>query len=136
MVVVISVYAVTYYLGVIGKMVYELRPAVDWHKGKAVEWLLEEIQQDYRDKDIIPVYIGDDVTDEDAFRALKPLGGIGVYVGDQPMASDTEATFYVEDPFQVKEFLHLFVTNQPLSSNVVDLDVMQDTNTNTKSLAH
>ena len=24
-----------------GKMVYELRPSVDWHKGKAVEWLME-----------------------------------------------------------------------------------------------
>ena len=26
-----------------GKMVYELRPSADWHKGKAVEWLLEQV---------------------------------------------------------------------------------------------
>ena len=28
-----------------GKMVYELRPSVDWHKGKAVEWLMEQFSK-------------------------------------------------------------------------------------------
>eukprot|EP00658_Telonema_sp_P-2_P023179 TRINITY_DN19282_c0_g1_i6.p1 TRINITY_DN19282_c0_g1~~TRINITY_DN19282_c0_g1_i6.p1 ORF type:complete len:672 (+),score=180.90 TRINITY_DN19282_c0_g1_i6:105-2120(+) len=96
-----------------GKMVYELRPSVDWHKGKAVEWLLHVIRQDYPGTEIVPIYIGDDVTDEDAFRVLGPLGGIGVFVGEQPSASDTEALYYVEDPVQVKELLHNFVKKVP-----------------------
>lgn len=66
----------------LGKMVYELRPEVDWHKGKAVEWLLEEIQHDYTNMELVPIYIGDDVTDEDAFRSLRPLGGIGLILSD------------------------------------------------------
>eukprot|EP00656_Telonema_subtile_P012797 TRINITY_DN16469_c0_g1_i3.p1 TRINITY_DN16469_c0_g1~~TRINITY_DN16469_c0_g1_i3.p1 ORF type:complete len:1065 (-),score=254.94 TRINITY_DN16469_c0_g1_i3:64-3258(-) len=97
-----------------GKMVYELRPSVDWHKGKAVEWLLEVITDDFPNMEIVPIYIGDDVTDEDAFRVLGPLGGIGIFVGDQPNAGDTEATYYVEDPFQVKELLNKFVEMAPL----------------------
>ena len=31
---------------------------------------------------MVPLYLGDDVTDEDAFRALNGLG-VAVYVGDQ-----------------------------------------------------
>ena len=37
-----------------GKMVYELRPSVDWHKGKAVEWLMEQFSKnssEVRDRD-------------------------------------------------------------------------------------
>merc|ERR1712224_439729 len=57
-----------------GKMVYELRPAVDWHKGKAVEWLLDVIKQDCPEGlEFFPIYIGDDVTDEDAFRVMESL---------------------------------------------------------------
>lgn len=37
-----------------GKMVYELRPSVDWHKGKAVEWLMEQFKK--TSEDIFPVY--------------------------------------------------------------------------------
>jgi len=53
-----------------GKKVFELRPPVDWDKGKAVNWLIGRPGQ----KDYFPVYIGDDRTDEDAFRALKGKG--------------------------------------------------------------
>lgn len=53
-----------------GKKVFEIRPPVDWDKGKAVKWLVRELKPGkYR-----PVYIGDDRTDEDAFRALKGVG--------------------------------------------------------------
>jgi trehalose-phosphatase len=63
-----------------GKMVYEIQPRLDWDKGKAVLWLLEALHLD--GDDVIPIYMGDDVTDEDAFRALRDRG-IGVFVGDK-----------------------------------------------------
>src|SRR6266702_5748063 len=61
-----------------GKMVFEIQPKLDWDKGKAVLYLLEALDLD-RD-DVIPVYLGDDMTDEDAFRALAGRG-IGIFVG-------------------------------------------------------
>ena len=51
-----------------GKKVMELRPRIDWHKGSAVLWLLAALGLD--GDDVLPMYIGDDVTDEDAFEAL------------------------------------------------------------------
>ncbi len=67
-----------------GKMVYEIQPKLDWNKGKAVLYLLEALGLD--GDDVMPMYLGDDVTDEDAFHALKGRG-IGIFVGD---ASDPE----------------------------------------------
>ncbi|MGB3635383.1 MAG: trehalose-phosphatase, partial [Rubrobacteraceae bacterium] len=52
-----------------GKMVYEIQPKLDWDKGKAVLYLLETLELD-RD-DIVPMYLGDDHTDEHAFEALE-----------------------------------------------------------------
>ena len=62
-----------------GKMVYEIQPNLDWDKGKAVLYLLEALGLD-RD-DVLPLYVGDDITDEDAFRALAGRG-IGILVAD------------------------------------------------------
>ena len=61
-----------------GKMVYEVQPNVDWDKGKAVLYLLEALDLD-RD-DVVPMYLGDDITDEHAFEALGTRG-VGVFVG-------------------------------------------------------
>jgi len=81
-----------------GKMVYEIQPKLDWHKGKAVLWLLEAL--DLNGPDVLPLYFGDDITDEDAFRALSGRG-IGVYVvGDTEEAKadrPTAADYKVED---------------------------------------
>ena len=61
-----------------GKKVWEIQPKIDWNKGKAVLWLLEALEVGA--PDVVPFYFGDDVTDEDAFHALKGRG-IGIYVG-------------------------------------------------------
>jgi len=68
-----------------GKEVLELRPDLDWDKGRAVLALLEGL-----DGPGTPVYVGDDLTDEDAFRALAGRGvGIVVRDGeDRPTAAD------------------------------------------------
>lgn len=53
-----------------GKKVLEIRPSIKWNKGHAVEYLLETLGfTSSEDKDdVVPLYIGDDKTDEDAFK--------------------------------------------------------------------
>ena len=83
-----------------GKKIYEIRPSLNWDKGEAVLWLLAAVALDSRE--ILPLYVGDDVTDEDAFRVLKDWG-IGVLVSDSPR--ETGATYRLNDPVDVEEFL-------------------------------
>jgi trehalose 6-phosphate phosphatase len=89
-----------------GKMVYEIQPNLDWDKGKAVIYLLEALNLD--GDDVLPLYLGDDITDEDAFRALKDRG-IGVFVGqlDDPETADrrTAADFILYTVDEVEAFL-------------------------------
>jgi trehalose 6-phosphate phosphatase len=85
-----------------GKKVYELLPAVDWNKGKAVIWLLETLGLESRSGGIRPIYIGDDRTDEDAFRALEQRG-IGILVSEQ--SQPTTAGYSLKDPVEVERFL-------------------------------
>jgi trehalose 6-phosphate phosphatase len=84
-----------------GKMVLEVRPRVDWHKGKAVLFLLDHL----RPPAGAPVlYLGDDRTDEDAFRALRASGrGEGVLISPDPPA-DSAAAAHLADPHAVGAF--------------------------------
>jgi len=75
-----------------GKKVFEIQPAVDWHKGKAVDALLDALGLD--GGAVLPVFVGDDVTDENAFRWLAGRG-IGIGVGDEPR--ETAADLAVPD---------------------------------------
>ncbi len=94
-----------------GKMVFEIQPRLDWDKGKAVLYLLDALGLD-RD-DVVPVYLGDDITDEDAFRALAGRG-IGIFVGsanDPETADNTTAADYVLNTMgEVEEFLNRLAT--------------------------
>jgi trehalose 6-phosphate phosphatase len=80
-----------------GLKVINILPEVQWTKGEAVQW----IRDAYRCRDFVPIYIGDDVTDEDAFRQL---GAEGVTVRVGPSAK-TLATYHVTQPAEVEEFL-------------------------------
>jgi trehalose-phosphatase len=62
----------------IDKKVFEIKPPIDWDKGKAVLWLLDKYG--VNDADAVSIYIGDSLTDEYAFKALKGKG-ITVRVG-------------------------------------------------------
>jgi trehalose 6-phosphate phosphatase len=90
-----------------GKMVYEVQPNIDWDKGKAVLYLLGALDLD-RD-DVVPMYLGDDITDEHAFEALDTRG-IGVFVGradDPEVGGRTTSADYVLHTFEeVERFLH------------------------------
>ncbi len=80
-----------------GKAAVELRPPVDWNKGAAVCWLLSHVGA----KDRLPVYFGDDATDEDAFRAVR-ADGVGVLVG-RPRQS--AARYRLAGPTDVRRLL-------------------------------
>lgn len=86
-----------------GKMVYELQPKLDWHKGAAVRYLLDVLG--LRGDDVVALYLGDDVTDEDAFRELRG-SGVSVYVGHPgELARETAADFTLDDVDQVGRLL-------------------------------
>lgn len=91
-----------------GKMVHEIQPALDWDKGRAVLHLLHGLGLD--GDDVLPVYLGDDVTDEHAFEAL---GGraLRVFVGrpdDPEVAGRTTAADYaLTGTDEVERFLGL-----------------------------
>ncbi len=89
-----------------GKKVFDLKPAVDWDKGKALLWLINKLEMDR--PDIVPLYIGDDTTDEDAFRELRRIGGIGIIVRD-PDSRPTHARFALDNTDEVKAFLDFLV---------------------------
>jgi trehalose 6-phosphate phosphatase len=83
-----------------GKKVFEIQPDLDWDKGKALLWLLESF--DLNSTDVLPVYIGDDFTDEDAFRALTDKG-IGMVVAENNRTS--AARYRLNNPEDVQRFL-------------------------------
>lgn len=87
-----------------GKKVFEIRPKIDWHKGKAVEWILQALKFDPQKN--LAVYIGDDTTDEDAFGALKDKG-FGILVAEH--LRPTKARYWIKDTEDVKKVLEIFV---------------------------
>jgi alpha,alpha-trehalose-phosphate synthase [UDP-forming]/trehalose-phosphatase len=77
-----------------GKKVFEIRPRGIWHKGDAVTWIWNKFGENR-----IPVYIGDDTTDEDAYKAIKGKG-IGISVG-----SNNRSDYYLKAQNEVKTLL-------------------------------
>lgn len=88
-----------------GKKIFELRPRLDWDKGKAVLWLLEALGLDT--PDVIPFYLGDDLTDEDAFHVLEERG-IGIFVGNR-QEGGSRARYGLRDPEEVRVFLERMI---------------------------
>ncbi len=88
-----------------GKKIVEIKPDIDWHKGKAVEWIMDALELSEKD-DTIPMFIGDDITDEDAFKVLKDKG-LGIMVGSH--GQKTYATYSLKNVFQVREFFNKLI---------------------------
>jgi trehalose 6-phosphate phosphatase len=86
-----------------GRKVLEIRPTIKWDKGKALEFLLESLGYPNANQ-VLPLYIGDDQTDEDAFKVLRDRGqGFGILVSKFP--KETNATYSLQEPSEVKDFL-------------------------------
>ena len=82
-----------------GKKIVEIKPDLDWHKGKAVMWILEKLGLS-DDNSVLPIYIGDDDTDEDAFAAFQESGkGIGIMV--EHNGNPTQASYTLKDVDEV-----------------------------------
>ena len=84
-----------------GKKIFELRPNMDWDKGKAVLWLLGAL--DFNEAGVVPLYLGDDITDRDAFQAIRGKG-ISFLVAEQPQPSC--ADYRLSDTADVRAFLN------------------------------
>ncbi|BBX65496.1 trehalose-phosphate phosphatase [Mycobacterium saskatchewanense] len=89
-----------------GREVIELRPDIDWDKGKTLRWVMDHLTQDTAGL-LVPIYLGDDITDEDAFDAVRagPVVGVPIVVrhtddGDRA----TAAQFALDNPAQAAEF--------------------------------
>lgn len=82
-----------------GNRIWEIRPRVDWNKGRALHWVIERIERPGR---TLVFYIGDDRTDEDAFVAHHQA--VTVKVG--PEWSPTAARYKASDPVEVEKFLN------------------------------
>ena len=76
------------------KSALELRPAADWHKGRALEVIRRRLAPG-----AFPIYIGDDATDEDAFGAAQSVEGAGIFVG--PPETPSSADYGLDDPSRV-----------------------------------
>jgi len=82
-----------------GACVIELLPGASWHKGSALQWIRERIERVHGPT--FTVYVGDDVTDEDAFRAVGPHG-MTISASDRAAGAE----FAVNGPAAVKRLLH------------------------------
>ena len=85
-----------------GKKVVEVRPNIDWGKGRAIE----QIHQNCGDNPL-PLFFGDDETDEDGFVAVQNAGGIAVYIGGT--RQNTKAFHQLESPAEVSQALALLI---------------------------
>ncbi|XP_004957708.1 probable trehalose-phosphate phosphatase 10 [Setaria italica] len=90
-----------------GRKVLEVRPVIDWNKGKAVEFLLDSLGL-ADSGNVLPIYIGDDRTDEDAFKVLREdKRGFGILVSSVP--KESHAVYSLVDPSEVMDFLKRLV---------------------------
>ena len=86
-----------------GKRVLDVRPTAARDKGAALRLLMEALATGTGEQERLPIYIGDDTTDEDAFREVNRTDGVSVLVG--PAERATEARYRVESPDEVATFL-------------------------------
>jgi trehalose 6-phosphate phosphatase len=84
-----------------GKKVVEIRPDVDWHKGRAFRFLRDTLEERFGRAPAI--FIGDDRTDEDAFRELGSTD-CSIIVGDPPQ-HESIAQACLRSPDDVAKFL-------------------------------
>lgn len=86
-----------------GKRVFEIRPRTYWNKGAAMSWIKEQIAPEAN-----LLYVGDDRTDEDAFRVCPD--GITIRVGQ---SEETVASYYLDYQTDIFDFLEWLKSHIP-----------------------
>lgn len=86
-----------------GKKVWEVRPPIDWHKGKAVETIRKEIKILSKSEHLPVIYLGDDTTDEDAFKVVHQPEGWSIFVGMENRSSN--AGYFLNSTSEVTALL-------------------------------
>ncbi|TCB50749.1 trehalose-phosphatase [Acinetobacter sp. ANC 4779] len=82
-----------------GKYVFELLP-LEADKGQAIQKIL----QHYNFSNVLPIFIGDDKTDEAGFKVVNDYNGVSIKVGEE----ETEASYHLKNVEDVANFLDLF----------------------------
>jgi trehalose-phosphatase len=85
------------------KKLWEIRPPIDWDKGNAVEVIARELKTILKQERLLTIYLGDDTTDEDAFRVVRPPDGWSIFVGEKNQTS--AADYFLNSTAEVEEFL-------------------------------
>jgi trehalose 6-phosphate phosphatase len=98
-----------------GRRNIEIVPPCDWNKGKIAIWLLDEYHTIHPGCTLMPIFLGDDSTDETAFEALC-VEGMTVFVGRHRPSS---AQYYLRDVSQVYEFLAFLANGQQYPTDAV-----------------
>ena len=80
-----------------GSYVLELLPNIDWNKGHAVQWILDRVE--HHKGPVFAVYIGDDVTDQDALKAVQGEG-LAIAASDR-----VTGDVHLDGPAAVERFL-------------------------------
>jgi len=91
-----------------GKKVYEVRPANTWDKGKAIKLLMKKYGKGGRESGLLPIYLGDDLTDEDGFKVIEKYGnGISIFIGEANR--NTAARYYLKSTDEAGKFLSMLL---------------------------
>jgi trehalose 6-phosphate phosphatase len=88
-----------------GKQLFELKPT-SAHKGRVVETFMSEPPFAGR----TPVFLGDDVTDEDAFVSVNALGGHSIRIGD---SQHSAARYHIDNVNEALQWLTRLATTLP-----------------------
>lgn len=90
-----------------GKKVFELRPRLNWNKGHFVKFISRHLQLKQK-KHLLPVYVGDDTTDEDVFKMSQRT--ITIRVGKK---KNSGAKYYIKNQKQINRFLAWLLSVNP-----------------------